>query len=226
MTLLRQKALKPGWLKQPWADGKDFLPLTDARYRTKEGLSIVLNAPLHDVETVLSKALRPGRTLLKVVKYEPSGKVIEAAEEEPPKVEENKPTVGATVSVPDVGCPMPDFPEVDARASRVLETFLSPNQIADYRTRGAFVCVGADTGRNYLICNREGPALMRQQAGRMGYRNPASFRQIFDLDRNMPLCIHDWTVPPPEEMLALKLCLTLPGRETEMLKLPDILHGI
>lgn len=141
-----------------------------------------------------------------------------AAQEEKKK---DKPTAGATVAQPVNGCPMPDFPEADIRASRVLETFLSPEQLRDYRTTGGFVVRGADTGRRYLVCNRERPGLMRRQGTSMGLGS-GSFRQLFDLDQNRALCVHDWTVPPPEEMLALMLCLTLPGREEKMLRLPEM----
>ena len=139
--------------------------------------------------------------------------------------EKEKPKAGVTVTQPNVGCPMPDFHEADRRASFVLETFLTDAQRVDYRDRGAFVCTGADTGRPYLICNREGPALMREQAMSFGLTARASFRQIFDLEARRPLCIHDWTVPPPEEMLALMLCLTLPGLERQMLRLPEVFES-
>jgi len=38
-----------------------------------------------------------------------------------------------------------------------------------------------------------------------------------------PLCVHDWTVPPSEEVLAIHLMLSLPGRERLMRRLPEIL---
>ena len=122
-------------------------------------------------------------------------------------------TKAVTVARPVNGCPMPDFPAADVRASRVLETFLTEEQIRDYRKEGAFVTRGADTGRRYLICNRESPEVMRLRM--VG-------RQLYDLDRREPICVHDWAVPPPEEMLALHLCLSLPGRESELLTLPEI----
>jgi hypothetical protein len=108
---------------------------------------------------------------------------------------------------------MPNFPEADIRASRVLEMFLDPDQIKDYRQKGAFVVQGADTGHRYLVANRERPHFMLQHT--FG-------RQLMDLETRTAICVHDWAVPPPEEMLALKLCLTLPGHEMELLQLPEI----
>ena len=34
-------------------------------------------------------------------------------------------------------------------------------------------------------------------------------------------CVHDWTVPASEEMLALHLFLTMPGREHYLRDIPD-----
>lgn len=235
------EALRKRAVASHWSDEKAFLPLTNPLYRTKSGAQVVLEASLETVEHVLSSALRPDRALVKAVAYE-SGRIVQildtsetphdaldkeldtmAAEivkrDDAPLAKVDQPKAATTVATPSVGCPMPDFPEVDARASRVLEMFLSPAQTEDYRKRGAFVCVGADTGANYLICNREGPALMKEQARQMMAQ---SFRQIFNLDERRAICVHDWTVPPPEEMLALKLCLTLPGLERAMLALPEV----
>jgi hypothetical protein len=236
MKGVRERALRSGLLSKPWCSEQAFLPLTNAAYRTKDGLTVTLAAYIEDVERLLSKALRPERQLVRAVKFS-DGKLEEFVPEHPyrasttpltsPKtpppatveststalVERVKEAVAVTVARPVNGCPMPDFPEVDVRASRVLETFLSSEQIRDYRSEGAFITVGADTGRRYLVCNREKPALMRKQL--MG-------RQLYDLDRQIPICVHDWVVPPPEEMLALHLCLTLPGRESELLSLPEI----
>ena len=42
------------------------------------------------------------------------------------------------------------------------------------------------------------------------------------IDQQKALCIHDWAVPPPEEMLSIHLCLSLPGREAELLHLAEL----
>lgn len=226
MEVLRKRALGEGFFRKPWAKQSSFLPLTNAAYRMKDGVTVELEAKIADVEKVLSKALRPERQLVKAVRYT-DGTVKEIQTyrtpanppelPEKPKAEmikvEPKPKTATTVARPVNGCPMPDFPEADIRASRVLEAFLSPEQIEDYRKTGAFMTIGADTGRRYMVCNRERPALMAAQLMN---------RQLFDVDLNHPLCVHDWAVPPPEEMLALHLCLSLPGRESELLLLPEI----
>lgn len=116
---------------------------------------------------------------------------------------EKKAKAGVTVAAPTIGCPMPDFARAEVRATRVLEAFLDPEQLEDYRAEGRFMVVGADTGHRYLLAHREQPHLLAQMGG----------RQVFDLDAGFPICVHDWTVPAAEELLTLKLMLTLPGNE-------------
>lgn len=110
---------------------------------------------------------------------------------------------GVSVAAPTIGCPMPDFERAAIRATRVLEAFLDPEQLEDYRAEGRFMVLGADTGHRYLLAHREQPHLLARMGG----------RQVFDLDANIPICVHDWTVPAAEELLTLKLMLTLPGNE-------------
>ena len=187
-------------------------------------MKITLNAPIEEVQKFLVKALKPERKVLTAVRFS-DGRVEEVhsnlvttttalAKVEPEKpAKPEKPAVATTVARPVNGCPMPNFPEADIRASRVLETFLSPEQIDDYRKTGAFITVGADSGHRYMICNRESPNFMGKYLGG---------RQLFDMETKNPICVHDWAVPPPEEMLALHLCLSLPNHEAELLSLPEI----
>jgi len=46
---------------------------------------------------------------------------------------------------------------------------------------------------------------------------------VFDLDENRPLCVHDWDIPPAEEMLTMHLLLSLPQWEPYIrgLQAPD-----
>lgn len=224
MESLRTRAVSTK-LRRKWASAADFLPLTNSAYRGPNGVQVTLTAPIEEVTKFLAKALKPERKLLQAVKFS-DGRVEEihsnlVTKEEPdappvserkPKAEE-KPAIATTVARPVNGCPMPDFPEADIRASRVLETFLTPNQIDDYRKTGAFITIGADSGHRYMICNRERPNIMKSMLGG---------RQLWDMEEKRPICVHDWAVPPPEEMLAIHLCISLPGHEAELLSLPEI----
>ncbi len=98
----------------------------------------------------------------------------------------------------------------------MLEAFLTPDQRDDYRTLGRFVVVGADSGRRYLLASRDQPHLLAGMGG----------RQVFDLDRKLPICVHDWTVPAAEELLTLALMLQLPGNERFVLGLPEAQAGV
>lgn len=222
MRALRASSLKFGWAKEA-----DFLPLTSSAYRTSAKTEVTLKTGLPAVEDVLTRSHRAGRELIKVLKL--GGEISEVRkvpelakenfsffsgwEEAAAKGKKGKEAKGATVAQPNKGCPMPDFPQADIRAARVLEEFLTPEQVRDYRRDGAFVSRGTDTGHRYLVCSRDRPEFMKTHM---------SLRQLFDLDANVAVCVHDWAVPPAEEMLALHLCLTLPGRESAMLLLPEM----
>ena len=234
MGALRTRALSTKWGRKPWAEEKDFLPVSHATYRTTEGLTLHLRAPIEDVQEALAKGLKPQRKLITAVRFtdghieeafstkdseDGQAKVIALPVPEKPELEKYwedlRPEKAATVAAPVVGCPMPAFAEAEVRASHVLEQFLNDEQIEDYRKHGCFVTTGHDSGRRYMVIHRERPAMIKRYGG----------RQLFDLEQDYPLCIHDWEVPPAEEMLALHLLLQLPGKEHYIRHLPEINEG-
>ena len=221
MEVLRKKATSKRLMGKPWAKASAFLPLTNAAYRTSDGVTLHLDAKIEEVQKVIAKAMKPERKLLMAVRFT-DGKVEELhsvkTKEGPqeiliPEKVGASPVVATTVARPVNGCPMPAFPEADIRASRVLESFLTEDQIDDYRRTGSFITSGADTGRRYLIANRERPQFLAKHLGG---------RQLWDMENKRAICVHDWSVPPPEEMLAIHLCLSLQGHETELLHLPEV----
>jgi hypothetical protein len=107
-----------------------------------------------------------------------------------------------SVAAPTRGCPAPDFTSADLRAKRVLREFLEPGQVSDFNRYNKFVSQGVTTGNLYMITSRHARSELAQYA-----------RTLFDLDRRVPLCVHDWDVPAAEEMLALHVLLRLPGWE-------------
>jgi hypothetical protein len=132
------------------------------------------------------------------------------ADDKPPEkpAEEGK---AVSVAAPKKGCPAPDFDPYELKARQVLEVFLDPTQIADFRQHNAFITVGGMTGDRYMITSRHA----RERLAR-GYG-----RSLYNLDKKQVVCTHDWSVPPAEEMLALHVLASLPAWEHYLLELPD-----
>lgn len=123
-----------------------------------------------------------------------------------------EPKAATTVAQPVIGCPAPDFADVEVRATRVLKTFLTPQQIADFERRQQFIAVGADTGHRYLLTSRHSKYAL-------GF---ASNRSLFDIDEQHAFCVHDWEVPAAEELLGLFVHISLPGFERYVRGIPDV----
>lgn len=171
----------------------------------RDGGNFTLEASIGKVQKILTKALKPGCTIVSAVKFG-NGQVSEIREEEPVE----KARAATSVAAPTRGCPAPDFEQADHRATRVLETFLTPEQLEDFRKHNRFVTRGADTGHRYMVTSRDARDSLATY-----------HRSLFDLDAKMPFCVHDWMVPAAEEMLALHLFLTLPGRERYLREIPE-----
>jgi hypothetical protein len=197
LETLRTAAVKKGWQEESFPD------LATSPF--------MLNAPIAKVQKILAKALKPGRDTLSTVRIA-GGKIEEITEATFTEIEERarqSDAVAATVSAPTRGCPAPDFERAEIRATRVLEAFLDDGQRDDFRQHNRFVSVGVDTGCHYMVTSRHArDSLARYQ------------RSLYDLDSRMPVCVHDWSVPAAEEMLALHLHLAVPGGEAYLRRLP------
>jgi len=216
---LLTEARRTGITKSQWADERT-LDKIDIDALVEQQL--ILMAPIQKVQKVLEKPMKPGRDSLSVVRYSNGrieeltdkvmGLIEQEADEPDEETEKKKPkaTAAVTVAQPTLGCPAPDFAAVELRANRVLEAFLTPQQLSDFRTENAFVAVGVDTGHKYVITSRNAPTKLM-----------AHHRSLYDLTQGMPLCVHDWTVPAAEEMLTLALFLQTPGREAYLRSIPD-----
>lgn len=257
MLSLRERAVRPKWGRKPWASLSDF-PVPSEQGSGE----IRLDAPIEDVQKLLSKALKPGRVLVTAVRF--AGGAVEEKREaslapyrkegettEPPsapplneqKAEVTKTpspiTTAVTVAAPVLGCPAPDFAQADIRATRVLEAFLLDDQLEDFRRYGQFVSLGHETGHRYLITSRNARGRLAAAGGRSLYDldQPRAERasefvrrmdgggHLVDVevrnDYGRAFCVHDWSVPAAEEMLALHLFLTMPGREHYLRDIPD-----
>lgn len=88
------------------------------------------------------------------------------------------------------------------RVQEVLFAFLNDDQQNDFEHRNAFVTEGAGTGHRYIVTSRHARDQLAQTR-----------RQLYDLDDKTPFCVHDYSVPAAEEMLALHLLLQSPEHE-------------
>lgn len=104
-----------------------------------------------------------------------------------------------TVRQPRLGCPDCDGKkERDRAACDVLWAFLDDEQRASWRLRRAFVAQGNHTGSRFFVMARD---------TEMAKKNRRVAMHMDGVDRGRPLCIYDPTLPPEEEVLAVKLHL-------------------
>lgn len=195
---------------------KKWIPLG-----TTFGMNTLVTAPVADVASILAKALKPGKKLVHAVKFS-NGKIEEVTAStfkvaspgtsspaptptssvDSPVVSAAAPVAATTVAKPVLGCPPPDFPPARLRAWHLLTTFLNDEQMADLERFNRFITVGGTTGHRYMITSRTARDELKT------YK-----RSLFDLDENRPFCVHDYDIPPEEEMHALNLLVQMPGYE-------------
>lgn len=207
---LFKRATKPGTLQTAWAS-KDRISSIDLNSMKEQALT--LDAPILKVQEFLQRKLKPHRKMISAVKFT-SGRVEQITEATLETIDAvpEKPKAAVSVAQPVIGCPAPDFDDVETRATRVLKTFLTPEQIEDFERHQQFVAVGADTGHRYLITSRN---------SRHGLAKHQSYRSLYDMDERQPFCVHDWEVPAPEELLGLFMHISLPGLEMYVRSIPD-----
>ncbi len=99
-----------------------------------------------------------------------------------------------TTRRPTLCCPYP-VEGPDVRASEVLAAFCTPSQWEEWERFGRLHCHGNLSGHRYRIAHRHSE-LAREQ-GKVGW------------DETDDIVVHcyDWSVPPAEEALAIKLAL-------------------
>ena len=219
VRLLFKRASKSGPMKKLWATAESLAAID---LDSMSSQSVDLAAPISTVQNFLQKSLKPHRKQISAVTFT-NGRIEQVTEatlqliDSPAVLEEKKeepkpkPKAAVTVAQPTLGCPAPDFDDVEVRANRVLRTFLSPAQIEDFERRQQFIAVGADTGHRYLLTSRHSKHGLKL----------ASYRLLFDIDEQNAFCVHDWEVPAAEELLGLFVHISLPGLERYVRNVPD-----
>lgn len=199
LDILGKGMLANGWIE-------DWKKVEGSRAIFKK--KVLIKAPLEKVGPLFVWAFKPGPAVLTAVKYE-NGRVVtcaaggpsellafseKIAEEARKEPEKPKPDVAATVKRHTPCCPS-CVPGSIEPAREVLLAFLTPDQHATW-ARDRFIYVeGSLTGAVYRLAHRH--TKLAEEQGRI----------CKDLDANLVVHFHDWTVPPEEEVLAAKLIL-------------------
>ncbi len=227
VSMLKKRSIDSGWAALP-----DFAAVESKTYRETE-VRVRLLAPIAKVAKVLSRAMKPGRKTISAVRFS-DGTMEEIHAAPTTALVREKGALArvvkaaVTVATPTIGCPILEFEQAEIRARRVLDVFLNEQQRGDLHTSGRFVTTGQDTGRRYLLSLRDRPGGLARTGGRGVYdldppgsdAGPEAVR--IDGYRSGELCIHDWTVPAAEEMLAVLVCLSVPGMERHIRSLPEV----
>ncbi len=170
---------------------------------------LVVDTTIAKAGPILAGSAMPGRGTLTAVRSEKGTLMCVADETEPEAVEEavsdeakdkdkDKPKaeVATTVRRPTTCCPNPIAVEGPLkRSSRVLREFCTPSQWRSWVSDGVLYCLGGMTGIRYRICHREHPLAAEQ--GKI----------CRDVEHGVTLHFWDWSIPPAEEVLAVKLML-------------------
>lgn len=214
MRSLFNRATKTGPMTKQWVT-QEMVSKIDLD--ASEEQILTLDAPISKIQQFLQKSLKPHRKQVSAVLFT-SGRIEQVTEatlqtiDAPTKsISPSEPKAAVTVAKPVLGCPAPDFDDVEVRATRVLKAFLTSQQIADFERRQQFIAVGADTGHRYLLTSRH---------SRHGLKI-ASSRSLYDIDEQSAFCVHDWEVPASEELLGLFVHISLPGLERYVRNIPD-----
>jgi hypothetical protein len=168
-----------------------------------EGKSeLLIEAPILDAGKLLLGRKDPRKGLLTAIKST-DGEISVVTgdvdtEEAEKALDKPKADKATTTRRPTLCCPNPvDGREV--RASEVLKEFCTRRQWEEWVEKGYLHCVGNLSGHSYRIVHRHHP-LAREQT-----------KIVWDVDVDRVIHCYDWSVPPPEEVLAIKL--TLENRE-------------
>lgn len=177
----------------------------------------MLRAPIEKVAKALSKLLKPNRTIVSAVTFKNGTmeEIKEASSSTPYRtLAKEEPEAATSVAAPVRGCPPPDFSQAEIRAQRVLATFLTDEQLDDFRRHQKFISIGQTSGHRYMVTSRHA----RDQL--VTYT-----RSLYDLELQLPVCAHDHEVPAAEELLGFHVLLQLPGWESYLNEVTDDNHS-
>lgn len=159
---------------------------------------ISIRAPMAKAGPLLAGETMPTRGVLTAVRSQDGTLLAVADETEPEKIEkaaaDPKADVVATTKRPTSCCPNPIEGPLK-RSSKVLREFCTPAQWTSWVRDGYLLCHGHLTGHLYRICHRHHPIAIEE--GKI----------TRDLTNNLILHCYDWSIPPAEEVLGIKMIL-------------------
>lgn len=229
-------------MSKPWCSTEIFDKLDLDSLKEQ---SLLLNAPIVDVQKVLEKPLKPMRKQVSVVRFAGGsieeitstniGLVMDAAAEPSPAADSARSEAASTAAATAAGAadaaPKKKKPAVAATVAAPTIGCPAPDfDEADVRAERVLV--------EFLDADQLNDFLLQQQflvtGGETGHRylltsrhapkarfKAASFRCVYDLDEGRDLCVHDWEVPAAEELLGLAIHLQVPGLEGYVRHLPE-----
>lgn len=179
--------------KQKWIDPTVGIPTRTGTY------TLEVSAPIRDVATVLLGKRRTPPGVISALVYADGSTTatLDGAELPVPegaKPPEKKPAAAATIPRPTLCCPIP-WEGPDQRASEVLKAFCTPDEWDEWIQCGMIHVVGNLTGHTYRVVHRH-HALARRQG-----------KITWDETSDSVVHAHLAVLPPPEEVLSVKLTL-------------------
>jgi hypothetical protein len=160
--------------------------------------TLTIRAPVAEAGKLLLGRKAPRKGLLTAVKSVDGKLEVVTGDAESEEVSEalDKPEADKAVTTrrPTLCCPTPQV-EREVRASEVLRTFCTRKQWEEWVDKGYLHCSGKLTGHSYRIAHRHSPLAAEQR------------KICWDLHDDHVVHCYDWSVPPPEEALAIKLTL-------------------
>lgn len=178
-----KKARAKGWISQHVG----FVPNGEVR--------IAVDAPLAKAGRILLGE-KPKGILTAVRSTNGHVSAVTDGDVEHAEAEVGKKDTAAAASVrrPTLCCPHPQ-PGPDVRASEVLQAFCTPRQWEEWERSGMVHCYGSLSGRLYEIAHRHHPLSIERT------------KIVWDVEGGYVMHAYDWSVPPAEEVLVMKLVL-------------------
>jgi hypothetical protein len=155
-----------------------------------------IDATVDAAGKVLLGRKRPRKGILTVIKAERGGLVAVKGDGEELEIAAAAAdaTEAATVRRPTLCCPHCTTGP-DLRASQVLQSFSTTEQWRSWLNLGYLYCHGNLSGRRYLVAHRHHPIAIQNKY------------IVWDTTGDHVIHCWDWSVPPAEEVLSIKLVL-------------------